>query len=277
MDIDLITPKNIHFMKIYALIFISFIISLNSYSQIENYDLLLKENVDSNGKINYKSIKKDSSKLNSYLTYLANTKPDSTWNDDMKKAFWLNAYNAYTIKIIVDNYPPKNLSVEKEKTGSEGHNVGFTITNVKMPSIMYIQKEGKDAWNIPFANVGGKTYTLNQIEHGIIRKKFNDGRIHTGLNAASISGPTFVNYAFSGENIDESLEKLMKSFINDPSKNKISKDEVVLSKVFEWYPEDFNMGDILMFINKYSNVEVVPNASIKFLKYNWDLNYKNEQ
>ncbi|CAM1345247.1 DUF547 domain-containing protein [Tenacibaculum amylolyticum] len=264
-------------MKYCVLTFISLIISFHSYGQIEKYNLLLKENVDSDGKINYESIKKDSSNLHSYLTYLANTSPDSTWNDDMKKAFWLNAYNAYTIKIIVDNYPPKNLSVEKEKTGSEGHNVGFTITNVKMPSIMYIQKEGKDAWNIPFANVGGKIYTLNQIEHGIIRKKFSDGRIHAGLNAASISGPTFVNYAFTQENINESLESLIKSFINDSSKNKISKDAVVLSKVFEWYPEDFNMGDILMFINKYSNVEVAPDASVKFLEYNWDLNYKNEQ
>lgn len=245
--------------------------SLTLSSQTENYNTLLKKYVV-NGKVDYQSIQKNKKDLDIYLSYLNNTVPDSTWSNDKKKAFWLNAYNAYTIKIIADNYPPKKTS-SIEKHTEDTKTVGFTISNTKKSSITYIREKGKDAWNIPFAKVGGKVHTLNQIEHGILRKQFNDGRIHVGLNAASISGPQFANFAFTEENVNNSLEILMIHFINDSTKNKISDDKVELSKVFEWYSEDFNLGDVLSYISKYVKTSTInQDAMVSYLKYNWELN-----
>ncbi|WP_299622204.1 DUF547 domain-containing protein [uncultured Tenacibaculum sp.] len=258
-------------MKI-PLFIILFITSINTiYSQIENYNSVLKENVDTNGRINYKNIAENPSNLNIYLDYLSKTSPSDDWSLNKKKAFWLNAYNAYTIKIIIDNYPPKKKLDITEKQNSN-NSMSFVITNTTGNSITYIKKNGKDAWNYRFAEVGDKVYTLNEIEHGIIRKHFNDGRIHFGLNAASYSGPKFMNFTFTEQNIEKTLEKLTQSFINDISKNKISNTEIEISKVFEWYPEDFNMGDIITFINQYSEVKILPNTKVKYMNYNWKLN-----
>lgn len=244
------------------------------YGQIEDYNTILQQNINLNGKINYKSILKNSDKLNSYLDYLSKTKPNEEWSNNKRKAFWINAYNAYTIKIIIDNYPPKKETSIEEKQNTNS-TIGFIVTSTTNNSIVHIKKKGKDAWNYRFANVGGKVYTLNEIEHGIIRKQFNDGRIHFGLNAASYSGPRFTNSAFTENNIEENLEKLTKEFINDSIKNKITNTEIEISKVFEWYPEDFQMGDIIAFINKYSEVKILPNAKIRYMNYNWKLNDQN--
>ncbi len=252
--------------------FIQLILLQNTYSQAEKYNDLLKKHVQTNGFINYKAI--DTVSLPSFLSYFENTTPEESWSINKRKAFWLNAYNAYTLKIILTNYPPKK-EMDVKEDNKETNTIGFTITNTTKPSITYIKKKGKDVWNISFAKIGGKTYTLNQIEHGIIRKKFNDGRIHVALNAGSISGPSLVNYAFTEDNVEESLEKLMKEFINDTSKNKIKPDSVQLSKVFEWYPEDFEMGDIILFLNKYSSTKINQEATISFLEYNWNLNEGN--
>ncbi|WP_299681326.1 DUF547 domain-containing protein [uncultured Tenacibaculum sp.] len=255
------------------IIFIASVILITNtlFSQTENYDTILQNNVDNQGMINYKSIQENPDDLNTYLEYLSNTIPTESWSENKKKAFWINAYNAYTIKIIIDNYPPKK-KVDIEKKQNSNNAVSFVITNTISNSITFIKKDGKDAWNYRFAKIGGKLYTLNEIEHGIIRKQFNDGRIHVGLNAASYSGPKFVNYAFTENNIDQNLEQLTRQFINDSTKNKISNTDIEISKVFEWYPEDFNMGNIITFINKYSNVKVLSNAEIKYMNYNWKLN-----
>ena len=255
-------------------IIIQFVLLQNTYSQLEAYDSLLKKNVTINGLINYKSIASDTIKLSSFLTYFENTNPDESWSLNKKKAFWLNAYNAYTLKIILNNYPPKkDIDVKENNENTDGsNNVGFTVTNTTKSSITYIKKKGKNVWNIPFAKIGGKIYTLNQIEHGIIRKKFSDGRIHAALNAGSISGPSLINYSFTENNVDESLEMLMKKFVNDNSKNKITPDNIQLSKVFEWYSEDFEMGNIITFLNKYSSIKINDEAKISFLEYNWNLN-----
>ncbi|WP_075343844.1 DUF547 domain-containing protein [Tenacibaculum agarivorans] len=264
-------------MKKHILAAIYFICFIHlSYSQLESYDLLLKSHVDQEGKIDYEAIQKDRSRLNDFLSYLENTTPDETWSKNQLKAFWLNAYNAYTLKIIVDYYPVKKNSFTSDQTNGTDNSISFTITNTKNSSIMYIEENGKDAWNIKFAKVGNKVYTLNQIEHEIIRKDFNDGRIHAGLNAASLSGPKLVNYAYTEQNIEESLEILMTNFINDPSKNKISSTEVSISKVFEWYPNDFNKGNVISFINKYANTTINNDAKISYLFYDWTLNQKKD-
>ena len=228
---------------------LTFILSFSIYSQTENYHQLLKTHVDKYGNVDYKNLKKEESKLANYISYLEKTSPTKNWPDNKIKAFWINAYNAYSLKIILDNYPIK--------------------------SIINIKDKGKDAWNIPFAKVGGKNYTLNHIEHEILRKDFNDPRIHVGVNCASSSCPQLGNFAFTEANIESQLERLMKLFINDKNRNKITESKIQISQIFEWFTGDFTKnGSLIDYLNKYSTTKISKKAKIRFLEYDWSLNGK---
>ncbi len=230
-------------------IFILLLSYITIQSQTSEYDTLLYNNVDIKGNVDYKSLKINPTILDNFLLYLNDTSPKKDWSSDKEKAFWINAYNAYTLKIVTTNYPIKS------------------ITNIKV--------DGKTAWKTPFVKVGGKTYTLDQIEHEILRKKFKDPRIHVGVNCASISCPKLSNKAFTENNIESELEHLMTDFINDPTKNNIGEKKLVLSEIFNWFKADFtSSGSLIDYINKYSKVTVDKKLKIKFLPYNWSLNEK---
>ena len=218
-------------------------------AQTSIFDSLLQKNVDKTGRVDYQSLKNNETLLDNYLAYIQNNEPTKDWSSNKKKAFWINTYNAYTIKIILNNYPLK--------------------------SIRDIKIDGKTAWKIPFVKVGQKRYTLDQIEHKILRKKFNDSRIHVGINCASVSCPRLWNFAFTEDNIASSLDNLMKEFINDTTRNKISKKNVALSEIFNWFSKDFiKNGTIISYLNTYAAIKISEKASIKYLTYDWSLNKK---
>ena len=218
-------------------------------AQTSIFDSLLQKNVDKAGRVDYQSLKNNETLLDNYLAYIQNNEPTKDWSSNKKKAFWINTYNAYTIKIILNNYPLK--------------------------SIRDIKIDGKTAWKIPFVKVGQKRYTLDQIEHEILRKKFNDPRIHVGINCASVSCPRLWNFAFTEDNIASSLDNLMKVFINDTTRNKISKNNVALSEIFNWFSKDFiKNGTIINYLNTYAAIKISEKASIKYLTYDWSLNKK---
>ena len=218
-------------------------------AQTSIFDSFLQKNVDKTGRVDYKSLKNNETLLDNYLAYIQNNEPTKDWSSNKKKAFWINTYNAYTIKIILNNYPLK--------------------------SIRDIKIDGKTAWKIPFVKVGQKRYTLDQIEHEILRKKFNDPRIHVGINCASVSCPRLWNFAFTEDNIASSLDNLMKVFINDTTRNKISKNNVALSEIFNWFSKDFiKNGTIISYLNTYAAIKISEKASIKYLTYDWSLNKK---
>ncbi|MEZ7946317.1 MAG: DUF547 domain-containing protein [Flavobacteriaceae bacterium] len=218
-------------------------------AQTSIFDSLLQKNVDKTGRVDYQSLKNNETLLDNYLAYIQNNEPTKDWSSNKKKAFWINTYNAYTIKIILNNYPLK--------------------------SIRDIKIDGKTAWKIPFVKVGQKRYTLDQIEHEILRKKFNDPRIHVGINCASVSCPRLWNFAFTEDNIASSLDNLMKVFINDTTRNKISKNNVALSEIFNWFSKDFiKNGTIISYLNTYAAIKISEKASIKYLTYDWSLNKK---
>ncbi|OSY89056.1 hypothetical protein WH52_03155 [Tenacibaculum holothuriorum] len=234
--------------KIIILLFF-FLATTQFQAQNKVFDALLKTYVDSKGNIDYKGLRKNRALLDIYLDELKKTVPRKNWSSNKAKAFWMNAYNAYTIKLVLDSYPLKK------------------ITD--------IQRKGRNAWKIPFAEIGKKKYSLDFIEHKILRRWHDDPRIHVGINAASKSGPKFPNYAFTEKNVNSKLEMLMKDFINDSSKNKITVNKVEVSKVFEWYQEDFTSSNTLVdYINKYSNVKANDNAEVVYLEYDWHLNDK---
>ena len=236
-------------MKKILLLFVAILTLSQVNAQTSIFNNLLQKHVTKEGIVDYKAFKTDEAKLDLYISYLQKTSPAITWSENKQKSFWINAYNAYTIKLILKNYPLK--------------------------SIMDIKQKGKTAWKISFAKVGGKTYTLDHIEHNILRKQLFDPRIHVGVNCASGSCPKLGNVAFTEENIDASLEKLMKEFINDSSRNKISNKKIQISSIFNWFKEDFTKNEsVIDYLNKYSETEIRSNSKISYLKYDWSLNSK---
>lgn len=210
------------------------------------WDALLKKFVSAKGNVNYKAWKSDISGLDKYLESLSNNAPKSTWSENARKAYWMNAYNAYTVKLILLYYPVKSIK---------------DIGGFASP------------WKMKFFKIGGVSMDLNHIEHEVLRVEFNDPRIHAGINCASYSCPQLSTTAFTEENVDEELTKLMKEFVNDPTKNKISAGSVELSEIFKWFEKDFTKkGNLIDFLNQYANTKINTNAKKTYLKYNWTLN-----
>lgn len=236
-------------MKKILILFVTVLTWSQVKAQTSIFNNLLTKHVSDAGVVDYKSFKNDEAQLNIFISYLEKTTPDNSWSENKQKAFWINAYNAYTIKLILENYPLK--------------------------SIMDIKKDGKSAWKIAFAKVGGKTYTLDYIEHEILRKKLFDPKIHVGVNCASGSCPKLGNIAFTEENVEAELTKLMKAFVNDTTRNKLGKKKVQISSIFDWFKGDFTKdGSVVDYLNKFSETEINSKARISYLKYDWTLNGK---
>ncbi len=213
----------------------------------KTWDDLLKKYVSSSGKVNYAGFKTEKAELDKYIKELQSiySKVDS-WNKNKRLAYWINVYNAVTVKLITDNYPLKSIQ----------------------------DLNGGKPWDLKLINLGGTSYTLNVIENKIIRPKYNEPRIHFAVNCAAKSCPKIMNKAWTEDNIQRYLTKQTKAFLANTSQNKIAADKVVLSKIFDWYKVDFG-GDntkLIEFINKYSDVKVNDNATVTFNEYNWELN-----
>jgi len=220
----------------------------------QEFDLLLKKYVSADGKVNYQGFKKDSVLLNSYLRLLSNTPPDEkNWTAQEQMAYWINAYNAFTIKLIIQYYPLKSI----KDIGSK----------IQIPFI-------NTPWDIKFIRIGKENMDLNNIEHGILRKKFDDPRIHMALVCASKSCPILLNEAYVSEKLDQQLIKQTKAFLADPFRNKISAEKPQLSMIFYWYGMDFNKkgGSVASFVNTYSAIKINTKAKIAYLEYDWGLN-----
>lgn len=217
------------------------------------WDQLLKAHVSPTGIVDYKGFVKDKAKLDAYLKTISENAPDrNTWSKNDQLAYWINAYNAFTVKLIVDNYPVKSI-----------RDLGPAL---KIPLI-------KDVWHYKFFKIGGQESSLDEIEHSILRKEFEEPRIHFAINCASVSCPPLLNEAFVASKIDAQLDKVAKTFVNDKSRNKISANAVEISSIFSWFKGDFTKnGSIIDFLNKYSAVKINANAKVSHLDYNWNLN-----
>jgi len=208
----------------------------------DQWDQLLKKYVSPSGKVNYKAFKSENAKLDTYLKYLNDNSIQDTWSKAKKMAYWINAYNAFTIKLIVDNYPVSSIT----------------------------KLHGGKPWDAKWINLGDKTYTLNNIENDILRPKYKDARIHFAVNCAAQSCPPIINKAWTEGNLNQLLEKQAKAFINNSKFNSISANEIEISKIFEWYAVDF--GNIIDYLNKYSTTKINKNAKVKYKEYDWALN-----
>ena len=230
----------------YIFLFLLWSIGQTSEAQpdYKSWDTFLKKYVSATGDVDYKSIKSNKKELDAITKIFSATSVLPSWSKNDQLAFWINAYNAFTIDLIVNNYPLKSIQ------GLDG---------------------GKP-WDVKRINIGGKKYSLNNIENDIIRPQFKDARIHFAVNCAAKSCPPILNGAFFGKTLDTQLDEVTKKFINNKKYQTITSSNITLSKIFDWYVADF--GDIVTFINKYSNVKVSKSATIAYKDYDWALNGK---
>ncbi len=216
----------------------------------QQWDKLLKKHVSGSGMVNYKGFQKDQAELDAYLKTLSDNAPQNSWSANEQKAFWINAYNAYTVALILKHYPVKSIK-----------DIGGKIYKVNTP------------WDIKFITIGGKKYDLNNLEHGILRKRFDDPRIHFALVCASMSCPKLQRDAYTGAHLNAQLDAAGKDFLNDNSKNRVSLARAELSKYFSWYRGDFTKkGSLADFINQYAQTKMNGNTKVSSLDYNWSLN-----
>lgn len=206
------------------------------------WDGLLRKYINSAGRVNYAGLKKEMGKLNEYLDLLSKNPPEASWSKAEEMAFWINAYNAFTVKLILDNYPVSSIT----------------------------KLQGGQPWKFRWIKIGSKTYTLDELENSILRPKFKEARIHFAVNCAAKSCPPLLNQAWTAQNLESNFEKQAKAFVNNPAFNKINASSIQVSKIFEWYETDF--GDLISFLNRYSTVKIKPGTKVSFMEYDWALN-----
>jgi hypothetical protein len=221
----------------------------------EIFNTLLKKYVSDKGVVNYGGFKKEQKELKKYLDLISDNAPAKNWSKDERLAYWMNAYNAFTIQLILDN------------SGQDLTSIKDIGSKIKIPFV-------NTPWDVKFIEIGGKKMDLNNIEHGIIRKQFNEPRIHFALVCAAKSCPPLRNEAFTADKLEAQLSNQAEKFINDSSKNKISKSEVTISKIFDWYGMDFKPTPIIEVLNKYSKTKIDSKAKVKYADYDWSLNGK---
>ncbi|THB78079.1 MAG: DUF547 domain-containing protein [Desulfobulbaceae bacterium] len=210
-----------------------------------------------NGVVDYQGFKKDEGVLDGYLDTLNRTDP-ADLSDDERLAFYINAYNAYTVKLILDNF-------SDGKPPSSIRKIGGFFTN---------------PWKLKIAGINGEKITLDDIEHGIIRVEFDEPRIHFSVNCASISCPPLLSEPYLGETIDAQLTMATKAFLADREFNYLEGNNLYISSIFKWYGEDFEGGPVPFFL-KYTSGDIQQKLEsagdsirVKYLDYDWSLNNK---
>lgn len=217
------------------------------------YNSLLNRYVK-NARVNYEGFINSRAEFETFLRALGSVDKDvfESWTEEQRLAFWINAYNAFTIKAIIDHYPIKR---------------SFTLVGIfYAPSDSILQIKG--VWTKLQFRALGNMVTLDEIEHQILRKKFNEPRIHMAINCASISCPDLRNEAYTPEKLEEQLADASINFINNPDKGVYVNEQsgkVKLSKIFKWFGDDF--------INNYGSKKLFNNYS---LKENAVLNFTSE-
>ncbi len=216
------------------------------------WDDLVNSYVDKNGFVDYQGFIDDSVRLGNYLQVLSQNHPSESWSTNEQMAYWINAYNAFTIKLIVDYYPLNGI----KEIGSK----------IQVPFV-------NTPWDIKFIFIGDSKYDLNNIEHKILRKQFDDPRVHFALVCASMSCPKLRQEAYTASKLDEQLQEQTVQFLLDSSRNEIDPERPRLSKIFSWYKGDFTKeGSLVEWLNQYLDTPIRSKAKVSFQRYDWGLN-----
>ncbi len=224
------------------------------------WDNLLQKYCDKEGWVDYRAWKQsraDQGLLDKYLAHLSQANPRDKSSVEAKLAFWINAYNAVTVKGILREYPTSSITNHTAKV------FGYNI------------------WKDLFLPVGDKVYSLEQIEHEILRK-MDEPRIHFAIVCASISCPRLLNRAYVAKQLEEQLDVNTKDFFADPGKFRydVAKNRLEVSKILNWFATDFgsNQAEQMRTISPFlptqeaRDLAASGKASVGYLSYDWGLN-----
>ncbi|TGL55503.1 DUF547 domain-containing protein [Leptospira kemamanensis] len=221
------------------------------------WDSLLKKHVK-NGLVSYKGFVSDVSTLNGYLESLTKVTDSQyqSFSDKEKMSFLINAYNAFTVKLIVDHYPVESIT-----------DIGSPISKINLARGI--------PWKKEFFSLLGKSRHLDWIEHEKLRKDFSEPRIHFAIVCASIGCPILQSEAYVPTNLEKQLQTAKLVFLKNPKKNSYDKstNTLYLSKIFNWFQPDFTKKmSLVEFVQDGFAETIKPDAKIIYNEYNWDLN-----
>ncbi len=219
-----------------------------------NHDIwadLLKKHVKAGG-VDYTGFKTDEGRLDQYLKVLENTDPERLSRNE-QFAFYINVYNAWTVKLILSGYP-----------------------DVK--SIKDFGTILKSPWQKKLVRINGEVITLDHVEHRILRPRFKDPRVHFAINCSAASCPPLRPEPYLGNSLDDQLDHSTRLFVNKQDSHRFEGNTLYVSRIFKWFSEDFN-DDALGFYLKFAEGDLKEKLSaqkdtleVKYLHYDWSLN-----
>lgn len=242
------------------------------------YTSLLQTYVDTEGRVDYDALKENRSSLDQVVTRLeeVSEKELGSWSEPAQIAYWVNAYNAFTLQVILDHYPISS----NWKASLLGHELG----------IRHISGVWEDfTWT-----AGGRSVTLDEIEHEILRVEYNRPGIHMALVCAAKSCPPLRREAYRGDQLTSQFADQTRQFLSNPKTFQLSANppRVALSPIFKWFGEDFprkygspetyshvaeDTAGVFAFLAPYLNQkerEILASDAldVDYLDYDWGLN-----
>ncbi len=203
--------------------------------------------------------KADKEALHGYLEALRGvTVADLNRNEQL--AYWINLYNALTVRLVIQFYPVKS------------------IQDINLSSGLF----GGGPWNEKLIRINGEMISLNDIEHRILRPIWKDPRIHYAVNCASVGCPNLAAVPYTGDDIDAMLRRAAQEFVNSPRGLRYTDDGLVVSKIYAWFSEDFGGSDSLVLdhlathASSNTEVKIMQSLEIDAYEYDWSLNDAGE-
>ncbi len=204
------------------------------------------------GRVDYDGFQREEVVLDRYLEELARLDPERLPRAE-QFALYVNAYNAWTIKLILTRWP-------------------------RISSIKELGTWFRSPWKIPLVRLGGGLLTLDELEHEILRPRFRDPRVHFAVNCASRGCPPLAAEPFRGATLDAQLDRLTADFLNDPTRYRLAEPDFWVSSLFKWFAEDFPEG-VVAFYLRYAREELRgrllaggQRLRLRYLDWDWSLN-----
>jgi len=217
------------------------------------YAELLEKYVQ-NGTVDYQGFKNEEAELDQYLKFIEENDTKKLSRNE-QFAFYVNAYNAWTIKLILTGYPG--------------------IKSIKDLGSIF-----KSPWEKQIVRINGDIITLDHIEHDILRPRFKDPRVHFVVNCASQGCPPLRSEPYRADILEQQLDEMARAFINDFRRNRLEGRMLYVNSIFKWFSEDFN-NDVIGFFSKYAQEDLKKQLEnneskikVRYLDYDWSLNGK---
>jgi len=213
------------------------------------------EGADGINRVAYAGIKEDArQRLAAYIATLANT-PIGRYNRAQQRAFWINLYNALTVKVVLDHYPVKSIRDIDISTGLFANG----------------------PWRKKLVEIEAEALSLDDIEHRILRPIWRDPRIHYAVNCAAIGCPNLQRAAFTAQNTESMLEAGARAYINHPRGVRSEVNRLIVSSIYVWFEADFETdGGVIKHFKRYAAAPLAAildaEARVSGNEYDWTLN-----